>query len=165
MCTQLRYAALFLVVAADLLACCKNNSAVTNSRESSTMVDAGGFSAESAMRFNKDDSARSSLDTDAGDGTRAGPASSVSGTTASKADIARIRNCCRTFEKLGEVRKNQEGVGLIGLSSVCDDIASSIEHGEAPALNYSDWEEIRPVLDDRSVPASCRTVMLKFEKR
>ncbi len=163
--THTCYIAFILVMTANHLACSKSNSAVTTVDESQTTVDAGGVAAEGSTQFDRDDAAPSRLDTDAAHGTVAGPAPPTSAARASRADIVRLRSCCRTFEKLGQGKKNQEGVGLVGLSSVCDDIASSLERGEPSSLNYSDWEEIRPVLDDRSVPASCRSIMLKFEKK
>jgi hypothetical protein len=164
MCTRLRRPILVLVLAGGLLACCKNENAPANLGEPQPMVPASG-SPDSSQQPVKSDSGQSNLDAEGGDGFADFPTPPTAATKASKADLARLRRCCRSFDQLGQAKKSQEGAGLIGLSSVCDDIASALEHGDQPRLNYSDWEMIRPVLDDRSVPASCRTLMLQFEKK
>ena len=81
----------------------------------------------------------------------------------SKADLAQLRRCCRLIEHLGDSR-GQEGVGYVSLSTICDDMAVSVEEGTRVHLNYSDWETlIFPGLKNKTIPSTCRNLMLSFK--
>ena len=158
--THSLHTAVIQLLSVALLACCKSNGATPNLGELQARLDARGSTGESNIALGKNDSAGVNAADEGEDGGSS--AASSSPTKANNADVAHLKSCCRKFERLGEGSKNQEGVGFVGRSSVCDDIVSAVEHGEPPPLNDSDWETIRPMLDEKSVPSSCRTMMLRF---
>jgi hypothetical protein len=79
-------------------------------------------------------------------------------------ELQQLRQCCKRIDAIGAPR-GQEGVGLIGVASQCMTLANGVERGAA-TLGAEDWRAMHASgLDDPAIPASCREMLSKLERR
>jgi hypothetical protein len=152
--------ALVLVVAGCLSSCgCKGDDARPGNPPVST--EASAISASASFELGPPDTApldAASLHAQGStDAAQSPPIPAVD-----KRDLAKLKACCRTFEKMGQATHSDEGAGLVGLAGMCEEFAESLAHGEA---SEPDWATIRLILENFRAPGNCNNVLLKYEKK
>ncbi len=57
-----------------------------------------------------------------------------------KVDLKLLRRCCKRIDAIGQTL-GQEGVGFVGVASVCEEMAESLEAGAPVTRSRDEWQE------------------------